>query len=351
MEILAEKILHIIIKSAYDGVTTYTVRVIKALPQYDHQILSCYKGNAIKEIKGMNISYEHLLNTQTISIKYLPLKYYKIISYLKKNEFDIIHYHQGGVGVLFLAWLFKKKAGIIHHLHSGNLIGDNTKQDISFLHLLLLKFISRYTCQIAVADHVFNEYKSKIGRLVNLTLIKNSTPFKFEKKKRVMNAVGFIGRFTKEKGFSVFLNLASQLKIEKPKLNIYAKGDTFNPDNSIIALIPPSFSVNSFYNDIDLLVYTSYAPESLPLVLLEAISFDVGVVAYPLNGVVEVLGNDYPLYINNPIDAISKIDYFYSVNFDRQKLSDIHKERSNIFNFDEMIGKINSLYNSLIPEN
>jgi len=96
---LLKKILHIIVKSHYDGVTSYSIRLIKNFPQYDHQILSCYKGNAIDEIKGMNIPCEHLLNTGSVSIKYLLLKYYKFISYLRKNRYDIIHYHQGGVGI------------------------------------------------------------------------------------------------------------------------------------------------------------------------------------------------------------------------------------------------------------
>jgi glycosyltransferase involved in cell wall biosynthesis len=345
---MKKRILHIIVKTGYDGVTSYTTRLIKYLPQYNHHILSCYKGSAITEVEGMNVNCEHLINDDCINNISLLKKYLKSIIFFSMNRFDIIHYHQGGIGILLLAWFFKKKAMIIHHLHSGNLIGDNRKQAISFLHLLLLKFISRYTYQIAVADHVFNEYKSKVGNIVNLTLIKNSTPFKFEKKKEVMSAVGYIGRFTKEKGFPVFLNLASQLKIDKPKLTIYAKGDTFNPDKSNIELIPPSFSINSFYIGIDLLIYTSSAPESLPLVLLEAISLDVAVIAYPLKGVVEILGDNYPLYINGPKDVISKIEYYYSDKFDRQKLSDIHKKKSNIFNFDEMVGKINSLYTSLL---
>jgi len=235
----------------------------------------------------------------------------------------------------------------LHHLHSGNLIGDNTRQEISLLHLSLLKFLSKHTYHLAVAEHIFKKYESQINKNKNLHLIRNAIPYNFRKKDLMQNTLGYIGRFANEKGFKVFLTLSAQLKTKLPKLNIIAIGET-NFSNNNINLLPPSFDVEKFYERMDLLLFTSKAPEGLPLVVLEAISFDVGVVAYPITGVVEVLGADYPLYINNPLDAISKIDYFYSDKFDRQKLTDIHKKRSNVFRFDEMIGKINSLYNSLI---
>jgi len=87
------------------------------------------------------------------------------------------------------------------------------------------------------------------------------------------------------------------------------------------------------------------------LVVLEAISFDVGVIAYPLKGVVEILGDDYPLYIHKENGVISEINHFYSDNFNRQKLSEINLKRSNMFKFEEMIGKISSFYNSLSLKN
>ena len=344
---MVKKILHIIVKSQYDGVTSYSIRLIRNLPQYDHKILSCYKGNAIEEIKGMNISYEHLLNANSISIKYLLLKYYKIISYLRKNEFDIIHYHQGGVGLILLSVLLGKKAKVIHHLHSGNLIGNNKRQDISFTHLLFLKFIAKYTHQIAVADHVFNEYKTKIKLIDNHKLIKNSVPSLFQKRESRKNSIGYIGRFTEEKGFQSFLSVSKQLKNTQLNLKVFAMGET-ESKNKNVNLISPSFNIARFYENIDLLIFTSTAPEGLPLVILEAIAFDVGVIAYPLKGVVEILGEDYPLLVKNENEVIPKVSEYYSIEFDVETLCKIHKERSDKFKFSYMINSIVKIYQSLI---
>ncbi len=344
---MEKKILHIIVKSQYDGVTSYSIRLIKNLPQYDHQILSCYKGNAVEEINRMNISTVHLLNTKLISYRYLLLKYIKMIFFLRKNRYDVIHYHQGGVGILLLAVIFGKNAKVIHHLHSGNLIGDNRKQDIAFIHLLLLKFLSNITYQIAVAEHVFNESKLKVKAIKNLKLIKNSVPYFFQKKESRKNSIGYIGRFTKEKGFQVFLSASEQINMVQPALNTIAIGES-HINNKNIRFLPYSFNVENFYESIDLLLFISLAPEGLPLVVLEAMAFDVGVIAYPLKGVLEILGDDYPLYVKNENEVISKVSKYYSLEFDLPALSKFHKERSEMFNFANMINSIDDLYQNLI---
>ena len=345
---MSKKILHIIVKSQYDGVTSYSTRLINSLPDFDHLLLSCFKGPAYNEITAMNIPCHHLIDNGNITKWSILIKYLKAISFFRRSSFDVILYHHAGIGVLLIAVLFKKKAKVFHHLHGGNLIGDNSKQNISFIHRLILIFLSKYTLQIAVADHVFNEYEQKIRRIKNIRIIKNTVPYFFQKKESRKYSLGYIGRSEPTKGYFLFIEVYLKIKSDYPRIRFLMMSDNLNNEVTHIEQIPSSFQINQFYQRIDLLLFTSIAPEGLPLVILEAISFDVGIITRPLKGVVEILGDNYPLYINNPIDAISKIEYFYSDKFDRKKLSDIHKERSNMFNFDDMIEKINSLYNSLL---
>jgi len=147
---LPEKVLHIIAKTSYAGITSYVVRIIKDLPEFNHEIVSCYKGSAFEEILNEGIVCHNLIKKGNISYRYLLLKYFKIIYFLITNRFNIIHYHEAGIGVLLLSVIFRKKAKVVHHLHGGNLIGDNTKQEISFIHSFLLKLLSNRTYQIAV---------------------------------------------------------------------------------------------------------------------------------------------------------------------------------------------------------
>jgi len=69
------------------------------------------------------------------------------------------------------------------------------------------------------------------------------------------------------------------------------------------------------------------------------------VIAFPLPGVVEILGEDYPLYVNEYTESIEKVEAFYSKSFDREKLSNIHRARISNFDFKIMIDEIDVLYN------
>ncbi len=100
----------------------------------------------------MDIKCEHLIAHGRTSYKLLFKKYLRAIIFFKKNKFDVVHYQQGGIGVLLIAVLFNRNIKVIHHLQSSNLIGDHSKSEISFIHKQLLRFLSYKTIKIAVAD-------------------------------------------------------------------------------------------------------------------------------------------------------------------------------------------------------
>ena len=352
---MKRKILHIIIKTSYDGAAVYPIRLCDNLKEYDQTIISCFKGNAFDEILAKGIKCENLINSDNISYKYLLLKYWRLIKYLRKKSYDIIHYHQGGIGILLLVFFFRKDASVIHHFHSGNLIGDNTKQNISFLHLIILKYLSGRTKQIAVAKHVFDEYRKKVKQTQNLRLIKNSTPFVFRKKEKMMNSIGFIGRITKEKGFHIAIDISKKLTEIKPDLKLIFMGEgamnissRYRKELTDSEFIMPMFYVQKFYKSIDLVLFLSSAPEGMPLVILEALSFDIGIIAFPISGVVEILGNDYPLYVKNSSEVIEKLKLYYSGKINLNELSQIHECIGKVYIYKDMLTGIKKLYSQCL---
>lgn len=348
---MAVKILHINIRSSYDGALVYSLRLCKNLHEFNHEIVCCFKGKAFEEILKLGIKCCNLINSSDTRKKFLLLKYIRFIKYIRRNHFDLIHYHQGGIGILLFAYWFRKHAKVIHHLHSGNLIGDNKKQNIPFIHFLLLKYLASKTYQIAVAEHVHNGYLRSIGLSKNLILIRNTVPYLFCKKKEMRNGIGFIGRFTNEKGFPLFKIIAGKMKNLKPSLKLYLMGEDSNQIlneygkvGSNVEIILPSFDVTQFYDNIDLLIFLSIAPEGMPLTVLEALSFDVGVIAYPIPGVKEIVGNDYPLLVDEPEEIIMKIDDYYSNKISIKDLSLKHKNILETHNEAEMLNSIRNVY-------
>lgn len=348
---MKKKILHIIIKSSYNGAAVYAFRLCAKLNNYDHTIISCFKGNSYEELLVNGIKCENLINSDNISYKYLLLKYWRLIKYLRKNSFSLIHYHQGGIGILLLTFFFRKNAKVIHHLHSGNLIGDNTKQNISILHLTILKYLATRTHQVAVAKHVFDEYSNNVKETGNLKLIRNSQPHTFQKKEYRTNSIGYIGRFTKEKGFLTLPDVSIKLKEQFPGLKIMLMGENlksfdefFTKQIDNVKMLEPSFNTEIFYQNIDLIFFLSTAPEGMPLVVLEAISFDIGVVTFPIKGVMEILGNDYPLYVKSKEEVIDKLRLYYSDKINLDELSNMHERISKKFCYEEMLTAIKHLY-------
>ena len=257
---MSARILHITNDLSYSGVTSYIVRVIQALPNSNHSILSCYNGSANKEIKDLNIIFRILLNKTKIKFRYLPLKYWKFIEFIVKNRFDIIHYHQGGVGVLFLAWLLKKKAVIIHHIYAANLIGDHSKQEISIFHTFLLRFLSSRIVIVVVAKHILLNYKRTINNDNASIVISNSVPYNFAPKEKIGNKIGYIGRITMRKGFNEFVNMSTIYKKKTDKIKFIAQGDFDKSFKDIskhpnILLSNATFKIDDFYRKIDLLFF------------------------------------------------------------------------------------------------
>ena len=107
---LSIKILHIIVKTGYDGVNAYSTRLINNLPGYSHQLLFCYKCPTPSEIVELNIPCHYLIDNCNISNWSIIGKYIRAILFFRKSRFDVIHYHQAGIGVLFIAVLLKKKS-------------------------------------------------------------------------------------------------------------------------------------------------------------------------------------------------------------------------------------------------
>jgi len=348
------KILHIVLEASYNGATVYATRLSTNLNEYNHEIVSCFNGNAFNEI-SLKTKCVILLNSKQVSYKYLLLKYWKFFRFIRNKNFEVIHYHQGGVGILLLAYWFRKNGVVVHHLHSGNLIGDNTKDNISIFHRTILKYLSNKTYQIAVAEHIFEEYSQTIGSTKKLRLIRNSTPYLFEQKSAKSNSIGFISRFTKEKGFYSLPDISIKLEEILPEIKILIMGsepelfkEHFGESYSNIKLIDPELNTENFYRSIDILLFLSTAKEGMPLVVLEAISFDVGVIAFPSLAINEIFGDDYPLIIKDENEVMKVMSSYYENKIDLNNLSLVHKHVSNNYNKNEMFSTIRKLYYDIL---
>ncbi|MGE5399925.1 MAG: glycosyltransferase family 4 protein [Ignavibacteriales bacterium] len=344
------KILHIIGRSSYDGTCIFAVRLIRNLNDYESEILFIEQGSAETEIlKEADKCHNMHRNKSGAGIFYSA----KVLAFFLFNKYDIIHYHSGGLFTLLTARLMNRKIPVIHHLQCGNINGKQIGKKLNFIEKYCYRFLKNRTTQIAVARHVAEYYQYELGISQNLRLVPNTVPFSFRNKDYLKNRLGYIGQISRHKGFLKVVELCE--KAISKNIKIVVKGDNYLTDGEKLNLSAerfifeePSLNVENYYHEIDLLLFTSAAPyEGMPLVLQEAVRFDVGIIALRTPATREILG-DYPLMLEsfetNEIEE--KLELYYSSSDFRRELSSLHRNIAQSFPYNNLIHAITGIYES-----
>lgn len=348
------KILHIVIRTSYDGAMILPFRIIKNIPEYDHYVVSCYRGSAAQELENNGINLTHLLQTNSIKNKSIK-KISSFIIFLFKNNYDVIHYHCGGLSLLFISYLLKRNAKIIHHIHTKNITGKVGQSVPPLWVKVILRQMRCKITEVASSKNAIEYYKKHISFEYTPRLLENFTPYDFSSRKKLYGAVGYIGRVEREKGIDKFIEIINDEYFISNKLLIRIKGDIShyyketlsqisNYEN--VQILEPGLGIKSFLTQIDLMFFASYAPETLPLVILEAISLDVGIIMQRSKLSSEVLGS-YPLLIDDwNTDEISKvISKYYSSESLRGQLTEYHRKLNQKYEGSHYFNNLKKIYN------
>ena len=353
------KILHILNSVTYDGAAIHAFRVVKMSPQFNHYMISIFTGSAVNEFKKNGVNCSILLERKPVGVSSKIRKIISTAMFLRKQNYDMLHFHGGGISVLFLLTLFKRKASLIFHMHSGNVTGVPFKQKVPPAYRLLYRLMDSHIAKIATCEHVREFYMQQIkpSKRDSIHLIRNFTPYEFNIRNRLSFRVGYIGRIAHEKNVDLFFELCKNKKLSELNLKFAMMGDVSEQfsenvadmvSEGIIEYFPPSLKVEEFYEMIDILIFPSGLTETMPQVILEAVSFDVTVIAFKTSATKEIFGS-YPMLIDKPDISffIEKIKEYYSSEKLRLKLSAIHSEVARKFNQKQYSSKIVELYSSL----
>lgn len=354
------KILHILNSISYDGAAILSFRIVMITPQYNHEVISVFKGSAVDEFKRNGIVCSYLLDKKSHGLNFKLKKDLALVRYLLKNKYDIIHFHGGGISALLFAILIKRGAKVIFHLHAGNVSGHPFKKKLSFVHQTLYKLLDPHLNKIATCNHVRKFYIEEIRPVKkdSIFLIQNFTPYNFTSKHKINYRIGYIGRIVNEKGIQKFLELSRSGELRNMNLKFAMIGDIESElevkikERSRIGEIEydsPSINVEKFYEMIDILIFPSELTETLPLVILEAVSFDVAVIALRSKAAEEIF-NDYPMLVEKPDSNlyVAKMKEYYSSPIIREQLRQHHKIAANKFNERNFSPAFVSLYESLL---
>lgn len=299
------------------------------MKNYNEKIRVLIVGSDISVKGGITSVIKRYLNQnfKDISISYLPTyieagsvrkisffisSYFKYISKLIKNKFDIVHIHMSYKGsfyrkllIIIISKIFKKK--IILHIHGSEfkLFYDNGN--------LLVKSLIRYALRssnvvITLGDR-WNKAIKEIESESNSVVLKNAVKipkYRVHLNKDKFNIV-FLGVLIKRKGIYELIEAIKTLKdggiVKRYNLHFLIGGS--GPEEEKIKKLVNKYELNEFVEmlgwidstnkaDIlkksNLMILPSYN-EGLPMAILEAMSYGIPVVSTDVGSISEVVNN------------------------------------------------------------
>lgn len=289
------------------------------------------------------------------SLYHLPGTFYKVKKILSNFNPNILYHNS--YRTLFLLYPLIKKYKNVYHV--GDINPANTKNIFYFR--CIKNCVSAY---IASSKAIFeNLIKLRVTEK-KLHLILNGV--KTYTAVRQINTdsslrIGYIGRISKEKGFSVLLQALNTLKSYSFSCNVYGEGESsylkkvqeFIKNNDLQSHIFFKGYQNDktkIYADMDLAVQPSYY-EAFGISAVEPQLAGIPVVASNVGGLKEIIIDGFNGYLFEPGDWQSLGDKIENIVLNKKELNQLGKNAALFakkeFHFDTMILKIQKLLNEL----
>lgn len=284
------------------------------LDQESFEIFLILSGNepvletqiAISKIKKKKINIKYIDIPPIISITDI-VSFVKICSYLKKNNFDIIHAHSSKAGALFrLAAFFAKVPAVVYTPHCYYFTA--LKGYKRHFYLLVERFLALFTHKTVISGTEQKAANDCHINKRNVLIIDNAIDIsEYEKEysvseiKKQLNiptnhfVVIGVGRLAKQKNWEMFIDAAQIVLSVNKEITFIIAGDgpCKNRLNKLITkygmetqikLVGYIENISIVYAIADLFVSTSKW-EGLPYTYLEALYFEIPMIITDTDGI------------------------------------------------------------------
>ena len=236
------------------------------------------------------------------------------------------------------------------------LIARVTKQNIfihhhTFSHIYKFKLLTYLVIQSAGknATHIvlcslmkekLLEYRNSISCIIlsNVAFLSNNNIG--TSAVRRLKTIGFLGNISIQKGIKIFFNVLEELNIQRPINGIIAgpfqdsKSEMFTrnklKNNSYISYLGPVYcdDKEKFFNTIDVLLMPSILEEAEPLVIHEAMSHGIPVIAYNKGCIKEILKQNSGIVVELNLNFIKYAIKLINIWINNPKTFDLIKTNS-----------------------
>lgn len=311
-----------------------------------------------KDLKDLNIPFSSYNKKYLFDI----YNFWQIYKEIKKINPDIVHTHLGAdIYGRIAAYL----AGVKIIISTEHNINVSEKKIIGWLKKITSYMATKvFAVSQAVKDNAILRYKlgsNKVAVIYNG--VDTDYFFPTEKEKEINHnrdiIIGGMGRLSRQKGFSILIEAAKNIKHKNYKIIIAGQGEleldlkkqinTYGLQDKVI--LEGKVEARSFLNKIDIFVFPSLW-EGLGIALLEAAAMKKVIIASKTGGIKEIITSDSG-FLFQPGDAdglANKINYVIS-NLDKEEItSRVEKARKlveNRFSLKKMVSDYTLWYENL----
>jgi glycosyltransferase involved in cell wall biosynthesis len=357
------KILHVC-EYAKGGVATYMRNVLDYQANQHDIYMIVSKNNSEKNypIKKENIKFYEYKRKP----KYFLKAMIEIKQYIDQINPDIIHVHSTFAGLFTrsLLFIFKKKAKIVYCSHGWSFLMETTK--IKKLLFSKIEKILSYRTDLIINISDFELHESiKVGLPKKKSVVihngvkppnvNNDISLKIDNKK--INLL-FIGRFDKQKGLDILLNIFKDINL--PNVHLYIIGDSVLSKESYVTNFAnltnigwvDNNNIDSYYTLFDAVIIPSRW-EGFGLVAVEAMRNKKAVIASNRGALPELIKNNVNGYIFDINQKEQLVNILKSLK--KETLTQLGREGyriyKNEFNSDVMNKKIVEVYKRVLHIN
>ena len=321
-----------------------------------------YKENII--LLGTSFPFEFCGGISDLNISFNPLS---IESVLRKEKFDILHFHNfsfpGTAQILFSPYSFKTLNILTFHSNiKGSQFLTSFPIFISFLNRISQLRIDGIIGVSKLTLDFFKEYKKPkivIPNGIDLSKFNPEIPpaLSFEDKKI---KILFVGRIEKRKGLLYLLKAFAILEKKYPqKLRLLIVGEGPEKEKCLsfvrkrklknaIFLGEKKENLASFYNSADIFCAPSTFGESFGIVLLEAMACQKPVVAFANEGYKEFLKDKKGAILvknKNYFELAKALETLIKNEKLRKKMGKIALKEAKEYSFEKIAPKVLDFYN------